>query len=170
MRRVILDQVAWYHSMFDVEMFLRKLLEDQGNTKLTHLTLYNFCFDENSEDLSPTDLADALCSVENVKLSGYIPFVGQTMERIINNILLRPTKIKTLIIELDKENCDFYYSFEELIHPLDLRTLLNKMTTLYLEGSFSPEQLDALRSLPDVQTAQIQYPCYDEFCYSVKKG
>merc|ERR1711971_74822 len=68
----------------------------------------------------------------------------ETVKELLNNIITRPVNLKSLVLFN-------YYDFSAIINPEDLKKLLNKMTTIRLTGTFTAEQIEAARSLPDVK-------------------
>ena len=141
-------------------------LKHSDSIELTHLTLH---FDFNEY---PDNLADGVCKVQNVKLCDYeyVPVASEVMKRLLENILLRPIVMKTLIIDIADLREEFCPDFGSLISPQDLKTVFSKMATLHLEGIFNLEQLEAVRSLPDVEVIRKELNP-EQFCsHSLKKG
>ena len=122
--------------MLNIETFLNKLSQESVEFKLSHLTLSLFC----PEELT-FELANAVCNVENVKL---FSISLEAVTQLIDNILTdtRPVMIKSLFLRSD---------FRTVISPEDLKRLYNKMTKLYLNGHFTLEQMEAVRSIPGVR-------------------
>jgi len=164
----LLNRTKWltldegpYCGMLNVETFVNKLSQISTESKLEYLTLHNFeytcdCESEFCPDLSQ-DIADALCNVENVKLHRQFPLETETLDRLIENILTKPIAMKSLLI-IQRRN------FRTLISPEDLITLMRKMKLLALWGFFTPEQLEAARSVPDVEISGTPP------CVTIKKG
>ena len=103
-------------------------------------------------------MADALCRVENVKLQPQFPLQIKTLKRLIENMLTRPIKMKSLMIT---QRVDF----RKLVSPGELLTLMGRMELLQLVGFFTPDQLQAARILPLVQINGTPPKCV-----AIKKG
>ena len=151
-KRLTLDAAESDNVMLDRETFISKLLQDSANIKLSNLTLINIDLFQNVDEMSCTNMANALCKVENVMLSGDFRFTSQIAKALVKNILEKPIIIKTLIID-----SDYVIDFREICSPQDLKSVFAKMTTMRVDGQFTMEQLVAVESLSDVEVKYGQF-------------
>jgi len=160
-KELSLDQSLHWKNGLDFEMLIEKLL--QVPIKLSHLVLRYIAYSEDSA----VDLANALCRVKSASLGQSFPIRTATITHLLQNILQRPlvldgmdwqvqhSRIQNLSIKVKID-------WRGLITAEDLKNLITKLTKLYVWGRFTPEQMQAVmslpgaRSLPPQQNQQIQ--------------
>jgi len=147
-----LDRGRNWNNGLDLKMLIEKLLQVPIKFKLSHLYLGHITYPAESA----VDLANALCRIKSVRLGPDFPLGPVATERIIQNILhhrlvfdgkdwqAHSRMIQALVIRRD-------IKWRSVITPEDLKTLINKMGKLEVEGIFSLEQIQATRSIPGVQ-------------------
>ena len=145
-RSLTLDE-GQFGTIFNVKKFVRKLSRvPDGSHELRELKIHHLDYSE-----SPYRMADALCNVFTVQLYPEFTLKMATIRRLFHNILnqifiTRPIMIKNLAIYA---NIDY----RTLIDPDVLKTLLGMMRMISLTGTFTPEQVEAVRFLPGVEAS-----------------
>ena len=136
-----------------LSILTKKLLQAQdSDIKLTHLSIG----DLNGSQLS-TDLADALCKIENVQWTdGYIS--KETAQGLFENILSRPVKIKSLLIGRNIRPANW----NTFIDTQDFRNVCGKMEDFSFTARFSEDQVEAVRSVSGVKSTILFDPNGDE--------
>jgi len=121
--------------ILDVGKLIAKLKNSTGY-KLVDLKIGG---DWYYPDELSVDMADALCQLERVELG----LTTLTIRRILENVLTQPFKMRSLSI-------DNSVDWRTLITPDNLKILLNSMEQVLFFGEFTPEQVEAARSCPQV--------------------
>ena len=141
-----------YGPNLDIKKLVGKL-KDSTDFELKGLVLNNVQYPDDLDE----DLADALCKLPVISFEKRF----RLKERLFQKLIFFPIATESIL---------FYKKFHwsGLIAPGDLETLVDKMMAVELRGTFSPEQLGAVRSCPGVQVNSNSISKGFEFDFEVQ--
>ena len=145
-----------YGPNLDIKKLVGKL-KDSTDFELKGLVLNNVQYPDDLDE----DLADALCKLPVISFEKRFRLKERFFQRLFQKLIFFPITTESIL---------FYKKFHwsGLIAPGDLETLVDKMMAVELRGTFSPEQLGAVRSCPGVQVNSNSISKGFEFDFEVQ--